>query len=71
MSLPCAHSYCVQCIEKWKKSHDTCPICRVTMENDGDWELTNIPKSEEIQQEIRSNLANLATEDEPPSCSNM
>lgn len=48
-----------------KRTNETCPICRTTIEDDEDWELTNIPKYEEIQQEIRSTLSNL-TETAPP-----
>lgn len=49
-----------------KQTNDTCPICRDTMESDEDWELTDMPDSEEIRQEIRSTLSNLTERDSPP-----
>lgn len=38
------------------------------MESDEDWELTDIPKPEEIRQEIQSALSHL-TERQSPPCS--
>lgn len=30
----CAHKFCGACIETWLKSHKTCPICKVELEQD-------------------------------------
>ncbi|XP_018332005.1 RING finger protein 141-like [Agrilus planipennis] len=66
--LPCTHSYCSKCIEEWSDNHDTCPICREKLKSSDDtWVLSEVPKAEEISEEIRSNLMSL-TEDRPSSC---
>ena len=35
----CSHMYCKPCITKWLKTHDTCPCCRVELEDEN---LSNI-----------------------------
>jgi ankyrin repeat protein len=30
----CSHMYCKPCITKWLKTHDTCPCCRVELEDE-------------------------------------
>ncbi|KAF2901725.1 hypothetical protein ILUMI_04453 [Ignelater luminosus] len=67
VSLPCTHSYCLPCIEEWNESHDTCPICREKLESTEDtWVLSEVPKAEDITEEIRSDLMNLAVERSHP-----
>ncbi|XP_056642451.1 RING finger protein 141-like [Diorhabda carinulata] len=62
--LPCAHSYCLSCIEEWNETHDTCPICREKLDSTDDtWVLSDVPKAEEISKEIRDNLLNLTNKD--------
>ena len=34
--LPCAHSYCLPCIEQWNVDHKTCPVCRETLSSTDD-----------------------------------
>ena len=34
--LPCAHSYCLPCIEQWNVNHKTCPVCRETVQSTDD-----------------------------------
>jgi hypothetical protein len=29
--LPCGHAACLHCLDKWFKSQDTCPFCRVDL----------------------------------------
>ena len=36
MILPCAHSYCLPCIEQWNVNHKTCPVCRETVQSTDD-----------------------------------
>ncbi|GLV35487.1 murashka [Carabus blaptoides fortunei] len=63
--LPCAHSYCLLCIEQWNVNNKTCPICRETLvSTDDTWVLSEVPEAAEISEEIRSSLMKLV--DEPP-----
>ncbi|XP_067142168.1 RING finger protein 141-like [Centruroides vittatus] len=57
ITLPCAHSYCLVCIEQWNVSNKTCPICREKLENTGDsWVLSEIPDSEIVSAELLQTL---------------
>ncbi|XP_017768056.1 PREDICTED: RING finger protein 141-like isoform X2 [Nicrophorus vespilloides] len=59
--LPCAHTYCKQCIEEWNEDHRTCPICREKLQSTDDtWVLSEVPKADEISEEIRTTLMDLA-----------
>jgi len=60
VSLPCAHSYCLACIEQWNVDHKTCPICRETLETTDDtWVLEDRPNSKDVSQEIQKSLFDL------------
>merc|ERR1712037_1050102 len=58
--LPCAHSYCLPCIEQWNVDHKTCPVCRETLTstNDG-WVISDGPDALEIATDIQKALMNL------------
>ncbi|KAK4886569.1 hypothetical protein RN001_002840 [Aquatica leii] len=69
VSLPCTHSYCLPCIEQWNETHDTCPICRERLESTEDtWILSEVPRAEEISEEIQSDLMKL-TKNKSHTCS--
>ncbi|EEB10655.1 hypothetical protein Phum_PHUM055710 [Pediculus humanus corporis] len=60
--LPCAHAYCMQCIEQWNTWHKTCPFCRETLNNiDDTWVISDIPGSREISDEICSALMDITS----------
>lgn len=64
--LPCAHSYCMPCIEQWNVNNKTCPICRETLDSTDDtWVISEVPGSQEISEEILSSLMDLATSSGP------
>ncbi len=59
--LPCAHSYCLPCIEQWSVNNKTCPVCRETVDDiDEGWVVSEGPDSLEIATEIQKSLMNLS-----------
>uniref|UniRef100_T1IQR9 RING finger protein 141 n=1 Tax=Strigamia maritima TaxID=126957 RepID=T1IQR9_STRMM len=65
--LPCAHMYCLPCIEQWNVSNKTCPICRETLETtDESWVISEKPDSAEVAEELRQCLTSLADTDKSP-----
>lgn len=51
------------------EDHDTCPICREKLENTDDtWVISDVPNAEEISQEIRTSLMDLAEEKKSTPC---
>lgn len=43
--LPCKHWFHGECVVLWLKEHNTCPICRSSVENNARSENTNAPGS--------------------------
>ncbi|XP_053663520.1 RING finger protein 141-like [Anopheles marshallii] len=63
VSLPCAHSYCMPCIEQWNIHQKTCPICdEVLASTDDTWVLSEMPEADEVSEEICATLLKLSNE---------
>ncbi|XP_053678342.1 RING finger protein 141-like [Anopheles nili] len=63
VSLPCAHSYCMPCIEQWNIHQKTCPICDEALSSTNDtWILSEMPEATEVSEEICATLLKLSTE---------
>ncbi|XP_063239763.1 RING finger protein 141-like [Bacillus rossius redtenbacheri] len=65
--LPCAHSYCLPCIEQWKVNNSTCPLCRGYLDSDEAWVISEAPGAHEVSSELSESLMALASEPKPPS----
>jgi hypothetical protein len=60
VSLPCAHSYCLACIEQWNVEHKNCPICRESLENtDETWVLEDKPNTQDVKMEMKKSFFGL------------
>ncbi|XP_044538345.1 RING finger protein 141 [Gracilinanus agilis] len=47
--LPCAHSFCQKCIDKWSDRHRNCPICRLHLTGVNDsWVVSDAPTEDDM-----------------------
>ncbi|RNA18028.1 RING finger protein 141-like [Brachionus plicatilis] len=54
--LSCSHNYCEKCIEEWKITSKTCPICRCIMKDNDSFIIAEKPNFFHIQEEIFNSL---------------
>ncbi|KAL0489568.1 RING finger protein [Acrasis kona] len=58
VTLPCTHSFCHDCIQKWNLTSKTCPTCRVEANvndpnyQDQTWVLQDTPTNEEVAEQL-------------------
>ena len=59
--MPCAHSYCLPCIEQWNVSHKTCPVCREALDSvrEEGWVVEEGPDNLQMTTEIQKELMSL------------
>ncbi|XP_049535226.1 RING finger protein 141-like [Anopheles darlingi] len=63
VSLPCAHSYCMPCIEQWNIHQKTCPICDEELATTDDtWVLSEMPEADEVNEAICAMLMKLSND---------
>ncbi|XP_014312094.1 RING finger protein 141 isoform X2 [Myotis myotis] len=47
--LPCTHSFCQKCIDKWSDRHRNCPICRLQMTGANEsWVVSDAPTEDDM-----------------------
>ncbi|XP_047741196.1 uncharacterized protein LOC108683278 [Hyalella azteca] len=60
--LPCAHAYCLPCIQQWEGER-TCPVCREAVADaDDTWVISEAPDEAQRTREIGAALMGLAEE---------
>lgn len=48
----CGHEFCRKCLNKWLRSHGTCPICKHRINPGEVYSLTHLTEAEKVQQEL-------------------
>lgn len=62
--LPCTHKFCDQCFHEWSTqtsatSSQTCPLCRVDINNDSGFLLAETPKYDNVKKMLTESILSL------------
>jgi hypothetical protein len=58
--LNCLHSYCTLCIEQWRETSQSCPVCCRDLHTTDSWVPLEIPEPNEINDEILQQLEKIS-----------
>uniref|UniRef100_A0A7S1KRS0 RING finger protein 141 n=1 Tax=Percolomonas cosmopolitus TaxID=63605 RepID=A0A7S1KRS0_9EUKA len=62
ITLPCTHRICAQCLELWKNSSHSCPLCRSRIESNQEWQMPPVPTRSDACDMIQEFILKLVNE---------
>uniref|UniRef100_A0A060TIR2 ARAD1D40018p n=1 Tax=Blastobotrys adeninivorans TaxID=409370 RepID=A0A060TIR2_BLAAD len=49
----CGHHFCRDCLEQWRRTHNSCPICKSPLTSDGVYNYTYLGDQEDSKEQVR------------------